>query len=95
LYLIIIGVSGILPGGLSAKAVAQSFWHREVEGERQEIGLRGKLIFASEKSSELSGTYDDAMKFIDAIRCDSLYSHECSANCKVKGSWNTCTVNTV
>jgi hypothetical protein len=67
----------------------------EVEGERQEIGLREKLIFASEKSSELSGTYDDAMKFIDAIRCDSLYSHECSANCKVKGSWNTCTVNTV
>jgi hypothetical protein len=78
----------VLPGELSAKAVAKSFWHREVEKELQEIGLREKWDFADQKTGGLSGSNDHAMGYIDSNRCDSLYSHVCYANCKSKGKIN-------
>ena len=78
----------MLPGELSAKAVAKSFWYREVEKELEEIGLREKWAFADQKTDELSGSNDHAMEYIDSNRCDNLYSHECYANCKGKGTYN-------
>ena len=41
----------MLPGELSAKAVAMGFWHREVEQELQEIGLRDKWAFVRANKS--------------------------------------------
>ena len=77
----------MLPGELSAKAVAMGFWHREVEQELQEIGLRDKWAFCKSKQiSNYSGSYDNATEFIDSQRCENLYSHECPANCKRKGT---------
>ncbi len=35
----------MLPGELSAKAIAKSFWCYEVEKELQEIGLREEWMF--------------------------------------------------
>lgn len=81
----ILYTSGALAGELSAKAVAQSFWHREVEEELQASGLREKWTFSSERSAELTGTNDHAMEVIDKNRCDNLYLHNCSTNCKSKG----------
>ena len=74
----------MLPGELSSKAVAKSFWHFEVEKELKEIGLREKWMFANQKG-EQSGSNDHAMEYIDSHRCDNLYSHTCYANCKSKG----------
>jgi hypothetical protein len=74
----------VLPGELSAKAIAKSFWCYEVEKELQEIGLCEEWMFADQKG-ELSGSNDHAMEYIDSHRCDNLYSHTCYANCKSKG----------
>ncbi|CAB4011283.1 Hypothetical predicted protein [Paramuricea clavata] len=82
------GNLSVLPGKLSAKAVAKSFWYREVEKELQEIGLREKWEFADQKMGGLSGSNDHAMEYIDSNCCDSLYSHVCYANCKSKGCGN-------
>ena len=82
-----------MPGELSAKAVAKSFWHCEVEKELQENGIREKWTFSAEKKGDFTGTNDNAMEFIDQIRCDSLYSHTYSRNCKAKGTFSIAIVN--
>ncbi len=75
---------GVLPGELSTKVVATSFWHHEVEEELTSLGFREKWTFCKE-SGDLSGTFDMAMEMIDKIRCDQLYSHTCTGHCKSKG----------
>ena len=76
----------MLPGELSSKAVAKSFWHFEVEKELEKIGLREKWMFANQKGDKVVQTIN-AMEYIDAHRCDNLYSHTCYANCKSKGKF--------
>ena len=46
---------GLLPGEMSAKAVAKCFWHREVEEELLEQGLREKWVFTSDRSGQYNG----------------------------------------
>lgn len=75
---------GTLPGELSAKAIAMSFWHHEVEEELTSLGVREKWTFCKE-AGDLSGTYDTAMEMVDKIRCEQLYSHTCTGHCKSKG----------
>lgn len=70
---------------MSAKAVAKCFWHREVEEELLEQGLREKWVFTSDRSGQYMGTYDDVMEFVDRNRCEDLYTHNCSDHCKEKG----------
>jgi hypothetical protein len=78
----------VLPGELSAKAVAKSFWHKEVEDELSELGIRELWTITDQRNlNEKCGTYDNAMEFVDVNRCDNLYSHDCSANCKSKGKF--------
>lgn len=71
---------------MSAKAIAKCFWHKEVEEELLDHGLREQWIFSSEKCTTMSGSYDDAMEFINKKRSDELYLHNCSAHCKGKGT---------
>ena len=75
---------GILPGEISAKAVANCFWQREVEEELEVLGLREQWVF-SENKGDLSGNLESAMETIDKLRCEQLYTHQCSAHCKSKG----------
>ncbi|XP_028407816.1 uncharacterized protein LOC114530392 [Dendronephthya gigantea] len=76
---------GILPGEMSAKVVAKSFWSRETELELASLGLRGQWYFKEEKDGDNTGTLDDIMDMVDKKRCAELYSHNCSNNCKIKG----------
>ena len=74
---------------MSGKAIAKCFWHQEVEEELLAHDLREQWIFTSEKCAPwpMSGTYDDAMEFIDKKRSDELYLHSCSDHCKQKGAF--------
>ena len=77
-------LSGILPGEISAKAVANCFWKREVEEELTVLGLREQWVF-TENKGDLSGNLESAMEMVDKLRCEQLYSHQCSTHCKSKG----------
>ena len=81
-------IIGVLPGELSGKAIAKCFWHCEVENELLDHNLRDKWLFSTKKSCTLSGTFDDAMQFIDQKCCEQLYLHNCSDHCKAKGTWH-------
>lgn len=72
---------------MSAKAVAKCFWHREVEEELLEQGLREKWVFTdlTEVANIMGTYYDDVMEFVDRNRCEDLYTHNCSDHCKEKG----------
>lgn len=74
-----------MPGELSAKVIAKAFWHREVEEELGELGLRESWVLCKESGS-LAGNYDHAMEMVDRMRCDHLYLHNCSEHCKSKGT---------
>ena len=71
---------------MSGKAIAKCFGHKEVEEELLDQGLREKWVFSSEKCTPMSGSFDDAMEFIDKKRSDELYLHNCSAHCKGEGT---------
>ena len=43
------------------------------------------MEFTNTKNGENTGTHDDVMEFVDRNRCENLYDHTCSANCKQKG----------
>ena len=87
-FIIFIYTLGVLPGEMSAKVVAKCFWHHEVEEELRERGLREEWVFTSNQNGENTGTHDDVMEFVDRKRCEELYHHVCSPNCKEKGKYN-------
>jgi hypothetical protein len=72
---------------VSAKVVAKCFWHREVEDELNERGLREKWVFKSEQTDDHTGNYDHFMEYVDRKRSEELYSHNCSMHCRQKGEW--------
>ena len=74
-----------MPGELSSKAIAQCFWHREVDEELASVGMREVWIFSTKTKGPTCGTNDDAMDMIDKMRCEQLYMHECSDHCRLKG----------
>ena len=78
-----------MPGEISAKVVAKCFWHHEVVEELKECGLSKKWVFTKNQNvqngTNKSGTHDDVMEFVDRKRCEELYQHACSDNCKQKG----------
>ena len=74
-----------LPGELSAKVVAKSFWKEEVHRELEDLNILDKWSFKTGTGS-LSGTYEDAMVYADNIRSLNLYLHDCSMHCKERGT---------
>ena len=71
LYLVILSLV------LTRKLVSHMYYLGEVEEELRDIGLE-KLPF---KDTDL----DPVMDLIEEKRQTSLYKHECSPTCKVKG----------
>ena len=59
-------MSGILPGEISAKAVANCFWKREVEEELTVLGLQEQWVF-TENKGDLSGNLESAMEMVDTL----------------------------
>ena len=76
---------GILPGEMSAKAIAKCVWQHETELELLSHGLRETWVFMAAKSGQFTGTTDDVMEYIDKKRSEELYLHNCSAHCREKG----------
>ena len=71
-------------GEIMAKTVAKAYWKEVVNCELSDLGLYEKLSFQHNVGS-LSGTYDDAMEYIDKHRSNNIYAHDCSERCKKKG----------
>ena len=72
-------------GELSRKIVAKSFWEQELHEELADLGLAETWVFCEEKG-KMQGTQVDAMEHVENVRCEMLYSHECSDRCKEKGN---------
>ncbi|CAB3985930.1 Hypothetical predicted protein [Paramuricea clavata] len=75
----------VLPGEMSPKVIAKCFWRREVEEELTGLGLRDEWVLSNKSTGPLSGTLDNVMEMVDKMRCERLYSHQCSEHCKSKG----------
>ena len=59
-------VEAVLPGELSAKSVANTFWKKEVYQELDDLNIRNQWTF-KKHNDNLSGTYDHAMEYADKI----------------------------
>ncbi len=58
-------VTGIICGEMSAKAVAQSYWIKELEEELEELGIREKWLFTTNAADRpFSGSKEEAMEFV-------------------------------
>lgn len=68
--------SANLPGEMSSKSVAKFFWKEELSEELQDLGLLEKWVFSQQKGS-LYGSEEDAMEYVEKIRSENLYHHEC------------------
>ena len=79
-------VTGIICGEMSAKAVAQSYWTKELEEELEELGIREKWLFTTNAADRpFSGNEEEAMEFVEKNRSEKLYDHDCYNQCKKKG----------
>jgi hypothetical protein len=59
-------VTGIICGEMSAKAVAQSYWTKELEEELEELGIREKWLFTTNAADRpFSGNEEEAMEFVE------------------------------
>ena len=63
-----------IPGKISRKTVAASYWRNELHEEMHELGIRDKWIF-SQEHGELRGTERNALEYLEKLRCEMLYSH--------------------
>lgn len=62
-----------------------SYWRNELHEQLREVRLHTKWNFG-EDNGELRGTELNALEYLDKLRCEMLYSHECSPTCREKGS---------
>ena len=76
-----------LAGEITNKTVAKCFWKQELIEELDDLGLRESWIFSESKDpgNKFSGTEEDAMEYVEQLRSESLYSHQCSERCQKKG----------
>ena len=76
-----------LPGEITSKTVAKCFWKQELIEELDDLGLLESWTFSESKDpgNKFSGTEEDAMEYIEQLRSESLYSHQCSESCQKKG----------
>lgn len=74
-----------IPGEISRKTVALSYWKNELHEELRDVGIYSKWIFC-DNSGDLRGTELNALEHLEKLRCETLYSHECSPSCKEKGN---------
>jgi hypothetical protein len=85
-YIMVYYVTGIICGEMSAKAVAQSYWTKELEEELEELGIREKWLFTTNAAGRpFSGSGEEAMEFVEKNRSEKLYDHHFSNQCKKKG----------
>lgn len=56
------------------------------------MGFQESWIFSQSKvpGNKFSGTEEDAMEYLEQLRSESLYSHQCSESCQKKGEEVCC-----
>jgi FMN phosphatase YigB (HAD superfamily) len=60
---------------MSAKAVAQSYWTKELEEELEELGIREKWLFTTNAADRpFSGSEEEAMEFVEKNRSELVWS---------------------